>query len=193
MSGLNPKRNVYKLVLLGDGGVGKTSLRYRYMGQGFKANYMATIGADFAIKRIDPDGRTVIQIWDLAGQQRFSVVREGYYAGTKGAILVYDISRPATFYNLPNWISEVLENINRVEPVPFAIVGNKADLRSSDDSSFITNEQGIAYAKQLTQWAGLDIPYIETSALTGLNVDKLFNNIIYNINLREGTAFDGDM
>ncbi len=66
----NPNRRIYKVSLLGDGGVGKTSLRKRYLGEGFKQNYMATIGADFAIKKLNEEGNDIIQIWDLAGQQR---------------------------------------------------------------------------------------------------------------------------
>ncbi len=181
-----PKRNVYKTVLLGDGGVGKTSLRHRYLGEGFKQNYMATIGADFAIKRLDKDGNNIMQIWDLAGQPRFSIVREGYYIGTKGAILVYDISRPETFYSIPNWIAELMDNIDEADPVPMALVGNKADLRKLK-GDFITVEQGEDYAKELGEWAELEIPHIETSALTGLNVDKMFKIIVDNINLRQGS------
>ncbi|MHA2092053.1 MAG: Rab family GTPase [Candidatus Kariarchaeaceae archaeon] len=180
-----PKRNVYKLTLLGDGGVGKTSLRHRYLGEGFKQNYMATIGADFAIKRLDEEGNNIVQIWDLAGQPRFSIVREGYYIGTKGAILVYDISRPETFYSIPNWIAELMDNLDDDEPPPMALVGNKADLRE-EQTNFITVDQGEDYAKELGEWAELEIPHIETSAKTGLNVNKMFKIIVDNINYRQG-------
>lgn len=182
------KRNVHKVILAGDGGVGKTSLRHRYLGEGFKMSYMATIGADFAIRRLDKEGNNILQIWDLAGQPRFSIVREGYYIGTKGAILVYDISRPETFYSLPNWIAELLDNIEDDDPVPMALVGNKADLRKTK-GDFITVEQGIEYAQELGEWAELEIPHLETSALTGLNVDKMFSIIIKNINRRQGNSF----
>ena len=178
------------MVLLGDGGVGKTSLRKRFLGEGFKQNYMATIGADFAIKRLDEEGNQIIQIWDLAGQQRFSVVREGYYLGTKGAILVYDISRPDTFYNIPNWIGELLNNIDKENPIPMALVGNKADLRGTD-INHVSPEQAKEYADELTNWAELEIPSMETSALTGFNVDKMFNTIVENISYREGSTFTG--
>ena len=180
-----PKRNVYKLTLLGDGGVGKTSLRHRYLGEGFKQNYMATIGADFAVKRLDEEGHNIVQIWDLAGQPRFSIVREGYYIGTKGAILVYDISRPETFYSIPNWIAELFDNVNTTDPIPMALVGNKADLRKNR-GDYITVEQGEDYAKELGEWAELEIPHVETSALTGLNVDKMFKTIVRNIDIRHG-------
>ncbi len=146
---------------------------------------MATIGADFAIKRLDEEGNNIVQIWDLAGQPRFSIVREGYYIGTKGAILVYDISRPETFYSIPNWIAELMDNLDDDEPPPMALVGNKADLRE-EQTNFITVDQGEDYAKELGEWAELEIPHIETSAKTGLNVNKMFKIIVDNINLRQG-------
>ncbi len=148
---------------------------------------MATIGADFAVKRLD-SGR-VMQIWDLAGQPRFSVVREGYYQGTKGAIFVFDISRPETFYSIPNWIAELLDNIEGDDPIPMAIVGNKADLRVKNSPDQVSLQQGIDYAKQLTDWAELDVPYVEASAKTGLNVEKIFSVLIENIDYRHGSSF----
>lgn len=186
---MSTSRTLYKVVLLGDGGVGKTSLRHRYLGEGFKANYMATIGADFAIKKLE--NNQIVQIWDLAGQERFSVVREGYYIGTKGGLLVFDISRPETFHNIPNWISELLNNINQTDPVPLALVGNKADLRVLDNPAFITEDQGRGYAEQLSEWSEMDVPYVETSAKTGLNVDLIFNSIVDNINYKHGAQYLG--
>lgn len=189
-SSINPKRQVYKISILGDGGVGKTSLRRRYLGEGFNASYLATIGADFATKKLNEDGTKVAQIWDLAGQPRFSVVREGYYRGTKGAILVFDISRPDTYHAIPNWIEELMDSMDIDDPVPMVIVGNKADLRGGD-YDFVTPEQAEEYAQQLTDWSDLQIPYIESSAKTGLNVDEIFESLVDNINIREGVSYQG--
>ncbi|MHA2029960.1 MAG: Rab family GTPase [Candidatus Kariarchaeaceae archaeon] len=186
----NPNRRIYKVTLLGDGGVGKTSLRKRYLGEGFKQNYMATIGADFAIKKVSEDGSDIIQIWDLAGQQRFSLVREAYYLGTKGAILTYDITRPDTFYSIPNWIGELMNNIRSEDPLPMALVANKIDLRANSAVGCVSKEQGIQYAKDLAEWAKMDVPYIETSAKTGFNVDKMFATLIQNIQFQDGSAFN---
>lgn len=174
-------------MLLGDGAVGKTSIRHRYLGEGFKKSYMATIGADFAIKRLDDEGLKIAQIWDLAGQPRFNVVREGYYLGTKGGILVFDISRPDTFFNIPNWIKEMMENILEVDPIPLVLVGNKADLRTLS-GNFIEPEQAKEYASQLSDWSGFNVPYIESSAKTGLNVDLIFESLVQNIDIREGNT-----
>ena len=185
---INPRRTIYKMTILGDGGVGKTSLRKRYLGEGFSKSYLATIGADFATKPLDDQGLKVAQIWDLAGQPRFSVVREGYYRGTRGALLVFDISRPDTYFSIPKWIEELMNSMNLDDPIPLVLVGNKGDLRA-DSSEFVSVEQAQEYAQQLSDWAELAIPYIESSAKTGLNVDAIFESLVANIALREGTSF----
>ena len=91
------KRSIYKVVLVGEPRVGKTSIRRRYLGKGFSQNYMVTLGADFAIKRIK---NSAIQIWDLAGQAVYKHVRDGYYQGAQGIILVFDVIQPETFERL---------------------------------------------------------------------------------------------
>ncbi len=147
---------------------------------------MATIGADFAIKKL---GDNIIQIWDLAGQERFSVVREGYYIGTKGAMLVFDITRPETFRSIPNWIRELLNNLSHDDIIPLVLIGNKADLREMDSPNYISREQGISYAQELADWSEFDVPYVETSAKTGLNVDLIFNTLVNNIAKKQGNFF----
>jgi small GTP-binding protein len=178
----NPNRVVYKIVLLGDGGVGKTSIRRRYLGEGFSNDYLMTIGAEFAVKRFD-DSADVLQIWDLAGQPRFDGVRQAYYAGTSAAILVYDITRPDTFYSISNWIAEILTHRNLDRPLPLILVANKNDLSYDENYSVVTTEQGIAYSKDLSDWAKLEVPFIETSAKTGFNVSKMFDELIDNMEL----------
>ncbi|MHA1533051.1 MAG: Rab family GTPase [Candidatus Heimdallarchaeota archaeon] len=140
------KKSVYKIVLLGDGAVGKTSIRQQYLGKGFKEGYSMTIGADFCVKRVELSTMIItFQIWDLAGQQRFDVVREVYYRGSSGALLVFDVSNASSFENLPAWLNELTKN-NYERIVPIVLIGNKTDLRG----------------------------YLETSAKTGLNVDEAF-------------------
>ena len=151
---------------------------------------MATIGADFAIKKLNDQGSDIIQIWDLAGQQRFSLVREAYYLGTKGAILIYDITRPDTFYSIPSWIAELMANIRTDAPLPLALVANKIDLRTDNEIATVSKEQGIQYAMDLAEWAKMDVPYIETSAKTGFNVDKMFGTLIENIQFQDGSRFN---
>ncbi|MCG3220558.1 MAG: GTP-binding protein [Candidatus Heimdallarchaeota archaeon] len=174
------QRKIFKITLLGDGAVGKTSLRKTYLGEGFKDGYSMTIGADFAVKRLRIDDQDfVAQIWDLAGQQRFSAVREVYYRGTSGCLLVFDISRRSSFENIPSWIAELLKNnSNRV--VPIVLIGNKSDLRSTAKDP-IMREQAEEYARSLSGWSGFTVPYIETSAKTGENVDEAFKTLLKNI------------
>ena len=176
-------KKVFKIVLLGEGAVGKTALRHRYLGQSFKADYSMTIGADFAVKRVELDGSEVVaQIWDLAGQVRFQTVRELYYQGSAGALIVFDITRPDTFQKVPNWIDELIKNnkSNKSKVVPMILIGNKGDLRETS-SETILRETAEQYATDLSNWAELGVTYIETSAKHGKNVEEAFIALLRNI------------
>jgi small GTP-binding protein len=175
---------MYKIVLCGDGAVGKTALRLRYMGRGFQAKYMMTIGADFALKEIsvtDNIGTSKtykFQLWDLAGQQNFSSVRPLYYMGSNGAMLVYDVTRLSTFENTLSWVQEIVKGISK-EVFPIVLLANKIDLRRQSDIA-ITSEEGRELARQISDEAfdgKVKVPYIETSAKTGENVDEAFLRI----------------
>lgn len=168
---------IYKTVLLGEGAVGKTSLRKRYLGEGFKLSYRMTIGADFAVKKYNFNGDNIIsQIWDLAGQMKFSKVREVYYKGSTGALLVFDITRPSTLEKIPKWIKELLKNNNN-KILPMMLVGNKVDLRRSHKNS-VTYKSGLKYAKMLSEWSGFKIPYVEVSALGDVGIEGLFKELL---------------
>ncbi len=170
----------YKITLIGDGAVGKTSIRRSYLGETFKGNYSLTLGSDFATKILQVgDLNTNMIIWDLAGQPRFKAVREGFYRGTKGALLVFDVTRKDTYENIPRWIMELLNN-NQKRKVPMILIGNKSDLRGSLYKT-IPSEHGENYAKELSLWSGYDVPYIETSAKFGDNVDQPFETLIKQI------------
>jgi len=167
---------VLKIVLCGDGGVGKTAIRERYLGKGFKSQYLLTIGADFAM-RDDKIGTTPIryQIWDLAGQQRFDAVREVYYKGCVGALLVYDVTRPDSYFNTPKWINELWGNNGRGR-IPIVVVANKIDMRDLSDDT-VSPEQGRVFTNRLTDLTkseGFECSYIETSAKTGVNIQSAF-------------------
>lgn len=170
-----------KIVLLGEGGVGKTSLRKVYLGEGFKQSYQMTIGADFAAKRIKiSDSLTVTaNIWDLAGQSRFQQMRTSYYSGVGGALLVFDVSRPITFDKLNIWLNELkAQNENKL--VPIIVIGNKSDLRESNDEKedFVLEEYAQRFSKNLQTENTGEIQYIETSALTGDQVEDAFEILI---------------
>ena len=160
----------YKIILIGDPRVGKTSIRKKYMGEGFKGNYMVTLGADFAIKRLEKD---VMQIWDLAGQPVYQSVRASYYGGAEGIILVFDITSRETFGNISKWLNEVVNNLDYL--IPLILVGNKNDLRSENYSDHISYEEGKRYAHELSKWSGFEVGYVETSALTGMNIENIFD------------------
>ncbi len=169
------KRKMYKVVILGEPAVGKTSLRKVYLGDGFQASYQSTIGADFAVKR---KGENAIQIWDLAGQPGYSDVRSLYYKGAQGGIIVFDITRPKTYMSITAWIDEMIKQANK--NLPIILVGNKADLRESNTES-VQNKDATEYAKTLSDWSGFQVPYLEASALSGLNVDLIFDKIVEEI------------
>ena len=169
-----------KVVLLGNAAVGKTSLRRRWMGEGFTSQYIQTIGADFSIKeikiKINKKSKTYkYQVWDLAGQIQFHTVRKGYYHGALGAIIMYDITNTESFQSVPVWINELWRH-NKLGVTPFILVANKIDLRNEVPQT-LTPEQGKIYAKQLSELTlphGFEIPFIETSAKTAENVDRAF-------------------
>jgi small GTP-binding protein len=170
-------------VLIGDGGVGKTAIRQRYLGRGFESQYVLTIGADFSMKDELVNGTKVrYQIWDLAGQDRFDGVRDVYYKGALGALLIYDVSRPDSYYNAPKWIKELWVNNGR-RKVPVVIVANKIDLRKSYDET-ISSEKGRTLSENLTKLTsreGFACHYIETSAKTGKKIDDAFSLLGENI------------
>lgn len=171
-----------KIALLGDGAVGKTSLRKTYLGEGFSSEYLLTLGADFAMKTIQLDGKTIkFQIWDLSGQLRFSQVRKGYYAGCYGGILVFDRTRPESLEHTMHWLNELWKNSGK-GPVPFVILGNKSDLLEGNKT---IDKKAALWAKTFTEETrplkGFNVPYIKTSAKTGLNVEAAFDQLAKNI------------
>ncbi|MHA1331592.1 MAG: Rab family GTPase [Candidatus Hodarchaeales archaeon] len=175
-----------KICLLGDGAVGKTALRERYLGKQFSSGYVMTIGADFAVKktRIEtPQGPKDVkfQIWDLAGQPRFNSVRELYYKGSHGGLLIFDITRRDSFTNLRIWVNELYTNSGRGK-MPITVLGNKVDLRNEVDDC-VSKEEVFKFISELKSSLDIpfEIPYLETSAKTGVNVDKSFNLLAQNI------------
>ncbi|MFX0170356.1 MAG: Rab family GTPase [Candidatus Hodarchaeota archaeon] len=177
-----------KVCLLGDGAVGKTALRERYLGKQFSSGYVMTIGADFAVKKTkitteDGEKEVKFQIWDLAGQPRFNSVRELYYKGSHGGLLVFDITRRDSFTNLSAWVDELYKNSGRGK-MPIAVLGNKVDLRDEAEDC-VTSEQVQEFIEDLKKEHGysFDIPYLETSAKSGENVDESFSILAQNIRL----------
>lgn len=155
---------VLKVVVAGDGNVGKTSLIRRFCEGKFEQTRVATIGVDFQTQTVELPGQTVkLSIWDMAGQDRFQVVRSGFYRGSRAAALVYDVTEPESLASLARWRDEIFE---AVEQQPFVVVGNKIDLERTQQPE---PAQGLADS--------LQAPYLETSALDGSGVAQLFETL----------------
>ncbi len=166
---------LWKIVLAGDGAVGKTSLRKRYLGQGFETDYLSTMGADFALHDTSI-GETQIrwQIWDLAGQPLFKDVVQAYYTKIFGGIVVYDVTRRQTFDNVEKWLNDMWKNCGREKNVPVVLLANKLDLREEGAETVSTDE-----GKKLAERLG--VPFIETSAKSGEGVETAFEKLGNNI------------
>eukprot|EP01117_Protostelium_nocturnum_P020450 TRINITY_DN91_c0_g2_i1.p2 TRINITY_DN91_c0_g2~~TRINITY_DN91_c0_g2_i1.p2 ORF type:complete len:207 (-),score=49.38 TRINITY_DN91_c0_g2_i1:154-774(-) len=162
---MNPEYDyLFKLLLIGDSGVGKSCLLLRFADDTYTESYISTIGVDFKIRTIELNGKTIkLQIWDTAGQERFRTITSSYYRGAHGIIVVYDITDQVSFSNVKQWLQEIdryaCENVNKL------LVGNKNDL---------TNKRVVDTntAKEFAD--GLAIPFLETSAKNATNVEQAF-------------------
>lgn len=167
-----------KIVILGEPAVGKTSIRKRFMGEGFKSSYMPTIGADFAINKINY-GDLVLHanIWDLAGQEYYDKIIRQYLRDTDAAVIIFDLTRPKTFKRLSYWFGKLKEaKLWPHKKFPIVILGNKSDLENhevseSDVRMFIQNQVlGLESPE-------LKIEFFKTSAKNGMNVPLAFELI----------------
>ncbi len=168
----------FKSVLIGDGAVGKTSIRKRYMGEGFVTSHLATIGVDFAKKVINRDGSDVwLIIWDLAGQPSYESVRRHYYMGCHSIILVYSVIRRESFDNASKWLVEAHKYMGKLPPT--AILGNKIDLRPSrPKDDVVSTEEGERFAQIFCERLDVPVVFRETSALTGENITEVFHDLV---------------
>eukprot|EP00601_Ochromonadales_sp_CCMP2298_P003559 CAMPEP_0173176690 /NCGR_PEP_ID=MMETSP1141-20130122/4601_1 /TAXON_ID=483371 /ORGANISM="non described non described, Strain CCMP2298" /LENGTH=206 /DNA_ID=CAMNT_0014099059 /DNA_START=83 /DNA_END=701 /DNA_ORIENTATION=+ len=155
---------LFKLLLIGDSGVGKSCLLLRFADDTYTESYISTIGVDFKIRTIDLDAKTIkLQIWDTAGQERFRTITSSYYRGAHGIIVVYDTTDLESFNNVKQWLHEIdryaSENVNKL------LVGNKSDL---------TSKRAVSYEQAKEFADSLGIAFIETSAKSSTNVEKAF-------------------
>lgn len=152
-----------KVLIIGNTGVGKSSLLLRFSENVFNILPTTTIGIDFKMRIIEVDGRRVkLQIWDTAGQERFKTITQSYYKGAHAIIVVYDITDRESFQTLDGWFEQLKQHAR--ENVVYILVGNKADLQGRQ----ITYEEGEAYAEEL------GILFFETSAKTDVGVTDVF-------------------
>jgi Ras-related protein Rab-11A len=159
---------LFKSIVVGDGGVGKTALTLRFSKGFFTEDYKMTIGVDFHVKTIAIDSvegpiRAKLQIWDTGGQERFSSIRPMYYRGSLGALLIFDLTNSASFVHLPQWIEEVRANVKT--EIPLLLVGNKSDL---------VDQRAVSLEEINTFTNDFNLYYMETSAKTGEGVGDCF-------------------
>jgi small GTP-binding protein len=159
---------LFKSIVVGDGGVGKTALTLRFSKGFFTEDYKMTIGVDFHVKTISIDSvegpiRAKLQIWDTGGQERFSSIRPMYYRGSLGALLIFDLTNSGSFVHLPQWIEEVRANV-KIE-IPLLLVGNKSDL---------VDQRAVSLEEINTFTNNFNLYYMETSAKTGEGVGDCF-------------------
>ncbi len=164
---------VLKIPILGEAYVGKTTIANVLSGGGYIRDYKMTVGVDIFIRYIDtPTGTLRVQLWDLAGQKRFSFLRKIFYRGSHGALFVFDLTRPRTIELLEDWIRDFV----CLHPdTPIIIVGNKKDLITERK---IPKEFGEAFAKKF------NTEYIEISAKTGENVEECFSLLLKKVSKR---------
>ena len=155
-----------KVLLCGPAGVGKTSLIMRFIKSKFQTDYKLTVGVDILTKDVElsNDNICTLSIWDIGGQERFSFIRSTFYKGAAGALLVFDLSRAATWDEIKNWRAEVKQFAG---DIPFVLIGNKLDLLA-DVGEVIDRDEARAYAESQGS------VYIETSAKDNTNVDEAF-------------------
>mmetsp|Transcript_2318 Transcript_2318/g.1661 ORF Transcript_2318/g.1661 Transcript_2318/m.1661 type:complete len:219 (-) Transcript_2318:48-704(-) len=175
---------LFKVVLIGDSGVGKSNLLSRFTRNEFNLESKSTIGVEFATKSIQVDGKTIkAQIWDTAGQERYRAITSAYYRGAVGALLVYDISKQSTFENVDRWLKELKDHAE--SNIVIMLVGNKSDLKHK---RAVATEDAMAFAERN------NLAFIETSALDSTGVDEAFRQIlteIYRLMYQRAIAAEG--
>jgi small GTP-binding protein len=161
------KEFTWKIVVLGDPSVGKTSLVTYYTQRSFKDFYLPTLGANFSIKDVELDSNIHVKVyvWDIAGQTKFASIRRMFYEKAVAAIFVFDVTNKATFNGIEAWKADLVESLG--PEFPCALVANKTDLER-----VVTSEEGFEKASDLA------MSYFETSAKTGVGVDDAFFNLL---------------
>eukprot|EP00761_Pharyngomonas_kirbyi_P011313 gb/GECH01011338.1/.p1 GENE.gb/GECH01011338.1/~~gb/GECH01011338.1/.p1 ORF type:complete len:204 (+),score=27.24 gb/GECH01011338.1/:1-612(+) len=175
---MNPEYDyLFKLLLIGDSGVGKSCLLLRFADDTYTESYISTIGVDFKIRTIELEGKMIkLQIWDTAGQERFRTITSSYYRGAHGIIIVYDVTDQESFNNVKQWLNEIdryaCDNVNKL------LVGNKSDL---------ANKRVVDYntAKEFAD--DLGITFLEASAKNATNVEQSFLKMAGEIKNRMAT------
>ncbi|ORY75989.1 small GTPase superfamily [Leucosporidium creatinivorum] len=178
------RKVLLKVIILGDSGVGKTSLMNQYVNKRFSNQYKATIGADFLTKEVMVDDRLVtMQLWDTAGQERFQSLGVAFYRGADCCVLVYDVNSAKSFETLDSWRDEFLIQASPRDPenFPFVVIGNKIDME--EGKRMVSQKRAMTWCQSKG-----NIPYFETSAKEAINVEQGFQAACKNALQQEGEA-----
>ena len=166
-----------KIILIGDSAVGKTNIMSKYLKGVFQENTKATVGVEFGSKLFKIDNHSIkAQIWDTAGQEKYKAITGAYYKGSKGAFVVYDITRKDTFESADRWINDL--KVTADPKINIILIGNKCDL---EDKREVLKEQGEEKAK------AFGCAFLETSALNGDNIEKGFQLMVSEIFKKYGS------
>ena len=158
----------FKVVVVGDSGVGKTNLIKRFINNTFSHDSKATVGVEFLSKSYYINGKLFkVEIWDTAGQERYKSITAAYYKGAKGAMIVYDLTCQSSYDNVDRWYNEIKEIASK--DINMILVGNKSDL---EENRVISSDLSLTKAK------ALEVPVLETSALNANNVKEAFYQLL---------------
>ena len=174
---------LYKIIIIGDSNVGKSNILSRYTKDQFQGNSKATVGVELGTKFVKIEGvGAKLQIWDTAGQERYRSLTSSYYKGCHGCFIVYDITNEASFQSISTWYEQAVKEAGK--DISIILVGNKCDLESERK---VSKEQGEEKARSM------NASFFETSALSKVNIDDIFNEIVNNIFQRtKGQKNDDD-
>jgi Ras-related protein Rab-11A len=171
-----------KVILIGDSGVGKTNIMSKFLKNQFLEDSKATVGVEFGSKLFIQQGHKIkAQIWDTAGQEKYKAITSAYYKGSKGALVIYDITQKETFANIEKWVNDL--KCKGDPKITIIIIGNKSDL---EEKRQISKEQGEEKAKSF------GCAFLETSAFSGDNIEKAFEMMVKEIYDKFTSDIGGD-
>ena len=168
----------FKILTIGESGVGKTCVLRRFVENKFLKNHVATIGKDFKTKTLNINNQEIkLKIWDTAGQERFRNITTQYYKGADGIVLVYDVTDESSYEKIRDWMEQILSNTQQ-EEIGLVLLGNKCDMEPRS----VTEEMGKKMAEELK------IEYYETSALNGQGIKEAFEALTRDIMKKKGVG-----
>ena len=168
------KSIIFKILHLGDTGIGKSDLQRRYFGESFADNRINSIGADFAVRKMSFNKiQYFLRIWNLSNEEKFEAIRRTYFNNTKGVIITFDILNTESFFNIPLYLEEIWKNVGLC---PLVILGNNSYMRKYYAENVVVSlEDALEFSKRLSRDVRFLVPYYETSIDTGENIDDLFS------------------